>query len=494
MKPGIFILAIAGLTMAQALAAEDPVSPIIRSTYNPAATTPGQSHLLNEWLRERNDLFNHFDIGGDFRVRFEHKEHFAIAGVPGAVDFRRDNVPTGNSYWLFRTRPHLGLKPADWLYAFAEGRDSFTENDKRVPQPESDRMDLQRAFVRFGNAERFPLLAKVGRQHLKYGDERLAGAFEWNNLGRVYDAAKVRYEQEGWWLDGFVGRPIMFQDGQFNTPNNYEWFWGGYAGVPKLFKKQVSEFYFLGHNASPQAQTTQAGAIGVRPTARDVYTIGSRIKSLPGQFSGWDYRAEIAGQFGRYKQTNAGPSLDHAAFALSAEGGYTWDCSSLKPRLGLTYNFSSGDHDPNDGSHNTFDNLFPTNHKFYGHMDFQSWRNVHNPRLRFSLKPAKGLVVALDYHLFWLASTEDFFYSVGGAPRTGAAPGSGRGYGLNPGYSNFIGSEIDLVASYSFRSFLKAQAGYGHFFVGDYVKQSLSSPGFGSADADWVFVQALLIF
>jgi len=33
---------------------------------------------------------------------------------------------------------------------------------------------------------------KIGRQELIYGDERLIGAFGWNNIGRVFDAAKLR--------------------------------------------------------------------------------------------------------------------------------------------------------------------------------------------------------------------------------------------------------------------------------------------------------------
>jgi hypothetical protein len=34
------------------------------------------------------------------------------------------------------------------------------------------------------------------------------------------------------------------------------------------------------------------------------------------------------------------------------------------------------------------------------------------------------------------------------------------------------------------------EAGYGHFFVGDYIEQSLSAPTHGSDDADWFYVQA----
>ena len=51
-------------------------------------------------------------------------------------------------------------------------------------------------------------------------------------------------------------------------------------------------------------------------------------------------------------------------------------------------------------------------------MDFFSWQNMHNVRFSAAIKPVKGLTVTADYHLFWLADTADYFYSVSGLPRT----------------------------------------------------------------------------
>jgi hypothetical protein len=119
-------------------------------------------------------------------------------------------------------------------------------------------------------------------------------------------------------------------------------------------------------------------------------------------------------------------------------------------------------------------------------MDFVSWQNIHNVRLTSAVKPVKGLTVTLDYHLFWLADTSDSFYAVNGAAR------STGGYGINPGNGRFAGSEIDLVATYVLKNWLNAQAGYGHFFRGDYVKESLSATG--SQDADWFYAQVAINF
>ena len=54
--------------------------------------------------------------------------------------------------------------------------------------------------------------------------------------------------------------------------------------------------------------------------------------------------------------------------------------------------------DPADGDTDTFQNLFPTNHKFYGYADFFAWQNIHNPALQLKLTPSKTVSLQADYH------------------------------------------------------------------------------------------------
>ena len=216
---------------------------------------------------------------------------FAIPGVPGSVDFGNNGADTKNVFWLFREKVHLGFIPCSWFNIFAEGRDSSTINDDRKPGPETDRFDLHQGFVLLGDAKQFPLTAKVGRQELSYGDERLIGAFDWNNVGRVFDAAKLRWQNEKSWVDGFAGRVVIPNDHEFNVANDYDWFWGAYASTKALCPKLVTDFYFLGRNTgrpSPNAIGTGLPAFQQGATARDIYTVGLRFKSLPDAWGGWD--------------------------------------------------------------------------------------------------------------------------------------------------------------------------------------------------------------
>jgi len=471
-----------------------PFALAIAQSAAPTAAPPASAGLVNDWLRPQNDAWKAWDLGGQVRLRFEDKEHMAIPGLSGAMDFRDHRADTSNAYELLRTKVHVGWRAADWLSVYGEGRDSRSWNDKRTPEPEEDLFDLHQAFLVIGDPKKFPVTAKVGRQELVYGDERLIGASNWNNLARVFDAAKLRFENSAFGLDTFLGRVVVPRDDHFNVPNDYDWFWGAYFSTKKLLPKQETQLYFLGRNASAQSPSAVTGGLIGLATPRDIYTAGLRAKSLPGQLRGFDYSLELAGQFGRFQESATSASLDHQAFAAHVAGGYTWEEAAPKPRLGAEYNFASGDSNPNDNKHQTFENLFPTNHKFYGFMDFFSWQNLHDMRFSVSAKPAKPLQVSLDYHLFWLADTADYFYQVNGAARTGAVAGSGAGYTRNPTYDSFVGSELDLVATYSPRPWVNLQAGYGHFFVGNYVKQSLAATTHGTADANWFYVQATLNF
>ena len=461
----------------------------------PAAATPPpapkpSAGLVNDWLRGQNSQFKAWDFGGQVRARYEVKEN---GGVAGNTDFRA-GAKNDNSYLLLREKIHLGYNH-DWFSAYVEGRDSSSQNDRRDPNPESDRFDLHQAFVTVGNKREFPVTAKVGRQEFIYGDERLVGAGDWGNLGRVFDAAKLRYEDKDTWVDGFVGRLVLPDANNFNVANDYDWFSGVYASTRAVCPKQDTQLYFLSRNTGKQSPSAQSGSLVALPSARDIYTVGFRMKSLPGQLKGWDYALEAATQFGSIK--SGGPTsqrLDHQASALSAGGGYTLPKCPMSTRVGLEYNFASGDEDANDDKSGTFEQLFPTNHKHYGYMDFVGWKNIHNPRLSLSAKPFKQLLVSLDYHLFWLADTSDSFYTESGAARSGqTAAGNGTGYGKNSGYSSFLGSEIELDATYAVTSYLVLRSGYGHFFAGNYQKDSFRAVG-GAKDADYFYVQATFNF
>jgi hypothetical protein len=332
-------------------------------------------------------------------------------------------------------------------------------------------------------------MAKVGRQELIYGDQRLIGVADWLNFGRTYDAAKMRYQTSNLWVDAFVSQPVLPDLHGFDTSDSHDKLSGIYASTRALIPVQESQLYFLARNTDPHPAYEAAEKPVQFPLAspRDIYTIGARVRSLQDALGGWDYAMEAAYQFGRFEASTTSPSLTQDAYALHFVAGHTWSETALAPRLGVEYNYASGDSNPKDGQHGTFDNLFPSQHGLYGIMDFFSLQNIHDLRLASSVKLLQPLTVNLDAHAFWLATTGDYFYQANGAPRTTG------GYGIHPGYGSFVGSELDLTATLAMTSYASVQGGYAHFFAGDYVKDSLAGHG-GAADADYVYAQLTFNF
>ncbi len=461
--------------MAPAVAGTSPAAP------PPAAVSPSAG-LVNDWLRQQSPVFLNWDIGGQVRGRVEFKNYFAVPNE-GAVDLARRG-DRNNTYFLLRERVHLGYAPAEWLRLYGEMQDAGAYGDDRDPSPDNDHLMLRQAWVGLGAPQAFPVTLKAGRQELIYGDQRLVGVADWLNIGRVFDAAKLHYESVSFWADAFVSQPVIPDRFEFDESDSHDRLSGAYLSSSKLIPVQESQLYVLARNVDAHALTEQNDKLYPLASPRDIYTLGARVKSLPRQLGGWDYEAEAAGQLGRFQYSSSSPSLAQRAFAGHVAGAYTWWAVAGTPHAAVEYNYASGDGNPNDRTHGTFDNLFPSNHGLYGIMDFFSWQNMQDVHLSGSFKPWSRLTLKLDGYAFWLATTQDYFYAGNGTPRkTG-------GYGLAPAAGNYVGSELDLLASYALSRYFSLQAGYGHFFTGDYPRASLANHGGSSStDANFAFAQ-----
>jgi hypothetical protein len=419
---------------------------------------------------------------------------------------------TDDNWFLFRFRLGVMLKPSSWLKIYVQGQDSREWLSDRPDFPGQfaaegdDSVDLRQAYLELGDLAVFPLTLKVGRQLLSYGDERLIGGVDWNNFGRTFDAVKLRWEEKNWSLDAFASSVVVPTRGQYNHSDLFN-------GM-ETDRDQVFSGLYFSTSALP-FQTTDLYALHLYENSNPRFfpaaigdtsfvTFGLRIKSKPGFFGpraesmrvdgketidpkgstplpppksiGFDYDAEIAFQTGDVR------GLDLTAFAAHVGLGYTLDVPWM-PRLGVAYNFGTGDRDPLDGDIETFQNLFPTNHKFYGQMDLFSWQNMHDLEASLKAQPIKSVTFKAEYHAFWLASTDDVWYRANGVtavrPLTPAARGA----------SNYAGSEVDLLAQWAVNRFVTLEAGYSHFFAGAYLDDT--GPG---DDADFGYVMATIAF
>ena len=457
--------------------------------------------------RESNSLSF---LGG--AVVFDFEERFRWEIRNNNFDFDDSvNALTDDNWFLQRARLGVKITLADWLRIYGQVQDSREINSDRPDYPNSlaaegdDSLDLRQAWVEFGNPKEFPLTLKLGRQILSYGDERLIGAFDWNNIGRTFDAARLRWEEKTWSLDAFAGSVVVPERGSYNQS---DFFNGNETDRQQIFSGlyfqttavpfQATDLYVL-HLHEDDSVKYQPNPDG----DTNFFTLGVRAKSKPGAFArqetvpvdgkesrdgkqvavatpprpvGFDYEAEFAFQTGHVR------GLDLTAFAAHGGVGYTLDTRWL-PRLGLAYSFATGDNDSTDHDIETFQNLFPTNHKFYGQMDLFSWQNMHDLEVNLKVSPIRALTLRAEYHAFWLQTTEDFWYRANGTTTVRPLNAAARNAG------NYVGSEVDLLATWNVTRNLQVEGGYSHFFTGEYV--AATGP---SDDADFGYLQVKVTF
>ena len=414
------------------------------------------------------------------------------------------NDPRDDGWVLNRFRLGLAIKPVDWLKIYAQAQDtrewfSTRGNTPGISGTEGgDYFDLRQAYLEIGNLKHFPLGLTVGRQSLDYGDRRLIGDSRFSNLGLSFDGVKLRLKTDKFWLDAFAVRPVQIRKDEINDSDSADNFFGIYGGTDML-GFQTTELYFLYRDktdAQPDLDpTSKVGANGTwRGPAQRIATLGTRWKSKKGALHGFDYSAEFAYQFGDlWTGAKTAPRLKHEAFALAIAGGYTWEDIPWSPRLGLEYDYASGDTNSKDSSSQSFQNLFGANHEPYGIMDEFAWRNLHDARVSLSVKPHRNVEVSIDYHAFWLAETTDYWFTSNASSTVHTVtPGKSGKSGKDVrtiGASNFAGHEIDFTATWKVNKNLSLKFGYSHFFAGDYLRDTGAH-----SDSDFGYAQATLSF
>jgi hypothetical protein len=468
--------------------------------------------VIDDYLRKASADFKAWDIGVNERIRGEDKSAAGTTHAGSNFDFSaKPPTPNSNSYWLSRLMARVGYT-GDWISAVVEVRQSYSFSDNRytgtAPGKALTENDgpaqLEKAYVQIGDLKKFPVLVKVGRQELAYGDQRLVGPAWWLNTPHTFDALKVRYQNSSVGVDLFTAGLVYTSQGHFNKSNSQDELSGAYFDFPGLSKKNVIESYLFARNVSRGIVTDDWSKVPApfRFTApQDLYTFGFRAKSKPAAYGPWDYGLEVMLQAGdrtavfpatTVAAAKVAPRLAQNAWAFVVQSGYTWTANPMKPRLALIVSGASGDHNSADHDSETFQNMLPSNHGLYGAMDLSGLQNIIDWRLSATVKPSAKFSVALDVHQQFLQTTSDFWYNVAGVPRNtaGAAPGSGKGFNINPGYSADLGHEVDLIGGYTVVKGLLLEAGVGHFYRGEYVKESFRVTG--SKDATYCYVQATI--
>jgi hypothetical protein len=310
---------------------------------------------------------------------------------------------------------------------------------------------------------------RVGRQDIKLGSdvleaepnwrylkaarlaERLVGTVGWSHAERAYDGVAAAWDVEGVQLYGFAARPTT---GVFEVEHAYSHLSDITVGgvTATLRRGTLSEHVEVGVFGLGYGDDRPPGDGGL-PDPVEVGTLGAQLLGVfpvgPGSFDalGWG-----AYQFGEYDD------LDHGAGAAIAEIGYQLPGVFAKPWLRGGINCASGDSHPGDADHETFFNMLPTNHLYYGFADQLAFQNLLNPFVQLRLSPHPIFALNLFVHWLALASDDDLRYA-----GTGAFDRNAFGFPGTPtdGRSR-IGTEYDVVATLTPHRTTTVEFGYAH--------------------------------
>jgi hypothetical protein len=396
--------------------------------------------VLPSWLRVR----------GEFRERIEGFQN------SGFVEGRDDH------YALSRVRLNATITASKHLSFQANVQDARVARKQVGPTtaPFRGPFDLRAGFADVGDGKA-PVAARLGRQELAFGEQRLLGHLAWVNTGRTWDAARVIVRGKGFQADIFGASLVRSLPDEFDTSGNGNRLAGVYGSAPTLIPQATVEpFLFWRRDVNLRSESGTVGDLSQT-------TVGMRVAGkLPARL---DYGVEMAVQRG---------SL--AADSVNAWAGH-WQIRESLPGAGaikLTseYNFATGDSSATDGTRRTFDQLYPTGHDKLGLADQVGWRNVHHLREGVEFTPIKATPISLNYHSWWLAEKADGLYAASGALIARVTGGASNSH---------VGQEVDVQVSRALNPQIQLAAGYAHVFTGAFLEQA--TPG-ASYSAPYVMV------
>ena len=401
-------------------------------------------------------------MGSQVRLRAESRRNARFDGaLPG----------NDEDYLLSRFRFDLTWEPHDRTAGVVELQDARIHGERaisetRTPNVFADRLDVHQAYLDVGSpaSAPVPLTLRIGRQKLAYGAQRMVSPLEWVNTARVFDGARVGVGAgPGRRLDAFATRLVPVTPTALNDHR---------PTGSRMFNSQLHGVYYT--DTALLAGSTVEGYWLLRRAARlgdAVRTAGARLDTRRGP---WAFDGELAAQTGRYG------GLEHRAALVHVGGSYA---TGLPGRLtfGAALNLGSGDDDPADGVHGTFDQLYPLGHAWYGYMDLFALQNLRNTEVTVeaALPRRARLRVALhDFAL--LAPGADAWYDAAGAVVHRAADAA-----LSPR----VGAELDVTVRLPAGP-LGLEAGYGRFFGGAYLRDA----GFALDTTDFFYLQTMVGF
>ncbi len=432
-------------------------------------------------------------ISGDLRVRPEFRTNTGFAGNTG---------PKNNTFivqqWA-RLGFNYSISPDVTFFLQGQHSKNWGVNaggPQNAPDANGTNGTLfaRQAFMLVRNFLVPNLSIKAGRQLVVWGNHRMFGHFDWNNVGWSHDGLTANYKlsksttlQVGWLRTaerncggpttgnciGNVNRAAAGQPANFvdaTDDGNVV-----YVRAPMKVAGVVLEPTYIWHDGGT------GGAMNApRPMDQSRHTLGGRaVKKFGAGGARIDLTLEGYYQFGEIGEMN----MDIEAYAFHIDGGVTLPVP-MQPRLSAEFNTASGNKGGDDNKWRSFDQLYPTNHIHFGYMDRMSWKNMNHLAFGLQMRPNADSHFEVTGHLFQRQESTDGVYHAGQAQFITAAAG---------GSATNVGEEIDVVYTHFFTpgNHVAWQIGGGVFLPGEVMD---NWRGGDAGDQSWGYTQLWVNF
>ncbi len=281
---------------------------------------------------------------------------------------------------------------------------------------------------------------KVGRQVLKYDDNRLLSACDWSNTGTSHDAALFKYCVNDFQAHlgvAYNNNSIISQETYYTPKSNYRYM--GFVWLTKDITNGLN-LSLIGVDEGVQDTIGTKNSVNYLKTNMfHAYTYGGNLKySNPASPI-----SALATAYFQGGKSSTGSKMDGKLLAVKVDYKII---DAISASIGTDY--ISGDDKATDGIQSNFKKLYGSEHNFYGLMDYwdvpltQGLLDYYGGATG---KIGKDLSVSGTYHLFNSEFT--------GKNTKGIA------------FGKDLGSEFDLVVNYKLNPWTTIQGGWCTYFT-----------------------------
>ncbi len=345
-------------------------------------------------------------IGGQIRPRYETRDPAPSEGREAFVSMRS------------RLRVSAELERGVRVLLQVQDVRIWGEEESTLGDFSAENFDLHQGYAEIDVGAEKVAQIRVGRQEMRLAGERLVGAVDWTQQGRSFNGVRALL-RPGWGSVDLFG--FRLRDSSATNSDEDVDFLGAYAVVDLPVGGTV-DLYSLYNRARGTTRSDQG-------------TFGARWEGAGPE---WNHRIDAS------YQTGTREGLDADAFMVGARLGRR--IANGLGAVSLWYDYLSGDRRSGEGRSGTFDTLFATNHKYYGHADLfldiplhTAGRGLQNFAIKLSLTPSDAVTAGLDLHAFRMAEVGDLD-------------------------SSRLGEEIDLAIGYRYTSSLSVTGGASYVF------------------------------